>query len=112
MIEILVYKTGNKIKSNFCLAPDGYQATRSDEIIKVIREFKDHDFVFIDKNHGRQDITHERLIRLLEKQEKRPNQPKIDLTKIIKAGGFLKYIKGLSLVAQGEIKRESEDDVW
>ena len=74
MIEFRVYKKGGKGKQICCRGSK--KNMTSFAIHKKILENPDEDFIFIDVNNGRVDITYERLlstIKILEKQEAKLN---------------------------------------
>ena len=93
-IEFTVYKNGNKIKSQHVTAPDNYKGCTNEEFARIIRENTDRDFWFNDKNN-KKDITYERLLYLLKSLEVTHDtmQDVAFLNKIIRAGGFVEYVK-------------------
>lgn len=101
MIEVVVYKNGKKTKSMHCKSPDGYFAVSNMEIFEILRDYPEHDFIFIDKNNGRKDITRECLLNILKTVESESVKPKIDLLPTINSGGFIERIKQLEANKRG-----------
>jgi len=93
MIEIRVYKNAGKIKQITCKYNNGFKGVNSYQLTGILKDRKDDDFVFIDVNNNKKDITRESLINILKANERRLVGEKIDLNKIIRAGGFVEYIK-------------------
>jgi len=95
MIEIKVYTSEKgKIKSKTCKGPDGYSAVNNSEILEIIREYPDHDFVFINAR-TKANMTDECLVSILMQMESEKLTKDSDLVNIIKNGGYINYIKKL-----------------
>lgn len=68
-----------------------------EDCFEEIRSSPNEDFEFIDITNG-EDVTYSRLMCILKSQEHLPshtNNPTSLLTRIIKGGGFIEYIKTL-----------------
>ena len=100
-IIVTVYKNGNKTKCMHVTAPDGSHAVNNEEIFNIIREYPNEDFKFIDKNNGNKDITVSCLLNILKFMEKKKSV-NINLTNVIKHGGFVNYIKELEMKTEHE----------
>lgn len=94
MNTIKVYRNGNKTKSMYLCDGSGYVAVSNMEIHGILNRDKDKDFKFISVNEDNKDMTYRGLLNILVMAEKQSIR-EIDLTNVIRNGGFTNYIKKL-----------------
>lgn len=95
MIDIRVYKYDGHIKRTLCKDSRGFVEVSVGEIFEIIRDSPDEDFNFVDINNDRADMNSERILTMLKWVEKHSKNQTMDLTKIIRCGGFIPYIRKL-----------------
>ena len=100
MITFKVYRYGNKTNGIQCTDKYGTVRLTADEVIEEIRSNPNQDVVFIDRGRTREPdslLTYRKLMSLIKHLElkKDSNLSKNLLNKIIRKGGFTKYIASL-----------------
>ena len=95
MIKVKVYKNGNKTKSKYIDCPDGYFEVKNKEILEIIRDYPEQDFIVSVNDKGEMDF--ERLLSLIKSAEKEYEKCKdvAFLNRIIRNGGLCAYAKKL-----------------
>lgn len=92
---VKVYKNGKKTKSKYLISPEGRCCSSNSEIVEAMKLNPELDIKFIDVNNDQEDITYNSLILILKTNQDESIGPGEDLTRVIKAGGFVKYIEQL-----------------
>ena len=94
MISVKVLKTGTKTKAMTTDLGNGQIEVSNQELASIIKYNKHEDVEFIARNTG-EDVTHASLVNVLKTTEKTHIDSGIDLARVIRAGGFSKYIEQL-----------------